>query len=494
MTLAFQAYMSQREGTWGGITGLARAHQVSRTFIYDLLATFKASSRTLFFPPENTEPLSEEALEARMLSYRFEGRCSIASISTLMKRDGLAFSSQGAISERLTRIGQALPSTLSTPGEATQLVIFANDEVYAKAQPILITVEPISSAILRIELADNRTAAQWCEHYKELLAHGFQPLQMTSDAGVGITAANAATFPDIPWQLDTFHSVAHRLGDWDRRFARRIDSAISYAADREAKLESAKSEAVIDRRLTQCFEADRAIARASQLHGHFRYLYREIIQQLDTFDSAGKLRQRHHAEDTIAVALDLMEELGCKALNKAIASVRKAFPHCLNYFEAAKKAVQQCEKLTNHSDVLPALCLAWQWDKTCTKSKQTERRHHAIKQRDFYLEWVRLIIDDEQKAGRLKEVVYREPDQIIQASSMVECINSLLRPYLNNSKNQLTQAFLNTFMFYHNHRRYQAGKRKGQTPLEILTGEPQKEDWIVLVQKVLRQNEASLAA
>ena len=486
--------MSQLEGTWGAITDLAKAHQISRTFIYNLLATFKATSRSLFFPPENADSPSEESLEARMLAYRFEGKCSIAGISTLMKRDDLAFSSQGAISERLTRIGQALPSTLSNPSKATQLVVFANDEVYAKAQPILITVEPISSAILRIELADNRTAAQWCEHYEGLLAHGFQPLQMTSDAGGGITAANEATFPDIPWQLDTFHSVAHRLGDWDRRFARRIDRAVSYAADREAKLESAKSEAVIDKRLTQCFAADQAIARARQLHGHFRYLYREIIQQLNTFDSAGKLRQRHHAETTIAAALDLMEELGYKALNKAVASVRKAFPHCLNYFETAKKAAQQCEKLTNHSDVLPALYLAWQWDKTCIKSKQTERKHYAIEQRDFYLEWAGLVIDDKQKAGRLKEVVYRELDQIIQASSMVECINSLLRPYLNNSKNQLTQAFLNTFMFYHNHRRYQAGKRKGKTPLEILTGETQKEDWIVLLQKVLRQTEASLTA
>ena len=68
---------------------------------------------------------------------------------------------------------------------------------------------------------------------------------------------------------------------------------------------------------------------------------------------------------------------------------------------------------------------------------------------------------------------------------MVECINSILRPYLNSSKNQVTQGFLNTFMFYHNHRRYQAGKRKGKTPMELLTGKPQTEDWIVLLQRAV---------
>ena len=248
--------MAQLQGTWGAITGLAREHQVSRPFIYGLLATFKAQCHSLFFPQERVTSPSDEALEARILTYRFEGRCSIAAISALMKRDGLSFSAQGSVSEWLTRIGQSLPNTLPNENETAQLVVFANDEVYAKAQPILITVEPISSAILRIELADNRTADQWRAHYQGLLANGFQPTQMTSDAGVGIVAANAALFPDIPWQLDTFHSLAHRLGDWDRRLEKCIERAIKQAADREDKLTSAKSDEVINKRLTQCFAAD----------------------------------------------------------------------------------------------------------------------------------------------------------------------------------------------------------------------------------------------
>lgn len=486
--------MAQRQGTWGAITELAREHQVSRPFIYDLLATFKAQCHSLFFPPEPVASPSDDALEARLLTYRFEGRCSIAAISALMKRDGLSFSAQGSVSEWLTRIGQALPDTLPNENEAVPLVVFANDEVYAKARPILITVEPISSAILRIELADNRTADQWCAHYQGLLANGFKPVQMTSDAGGGIVAANAATFPDIPWQLDTFHSVAHRLGDWDRRLKKRIERAIKHAADREDKLASAKSDAVINKRLMHCFAADHDVRKATQLHENFRYLYREIIQQLNTFDTAGRLREQSQAKSTIDTALELMEALGYQAMNKGILSVRKALPHCLSYFETAKGAVQQCEKLTDNHDALAALYLAWQWNKAIIKSKQTERKHHAIEQRNFYLEWARFVIGDEKQATQLQEAVDRKLDQIIQASSMVECINSLLRPYLNNSRNQLTQEFLNTFMFYHNHRRYRAGKRKGKTPIEILTGEAQEEDWVVLLQKALRKGESLLAA
>jgi hypothetical protein len=53
--------------------------------------------------------------------------------------------------------------------------------------------------------------------------------------------------------------------------------------------------------------------------------------------------------------------------------------------------------------------------------------------------------------------------------------------YFNTSKNHVSQNMLNLIMFYHNHRRYIAGKRKGKTPMEILTGEAQKKDWLELL-------------
>ncbi|MDQ7046161.1 MAG: hypothetical protein Q9M39_00425 [Sulfurovum sp.] len=63
----------------------------------------------------------------------------------------------------------------------------------------------------------------------------------------------------------------------------------------------------------------------------------------------------------------------------------------------------------------------------------------------------------------------------------VDPINSILRPYLDRSKNQVTQEFLNFFAFYHNHRVYNDGKRNGKIPMEILTNQKQGQDWIELL-------------
>ena len=62
-------------------------------------------------------------------------------------------------------------------------------------------------------------------------------------------------------------------------------------------------------------------------------------------------------------------------------------------------------------------------------------------------------------------------------------VNSLIRPYLQSCKGQITQETLNLIMFYHNHRRYKSGKRQGKAPIELLTGKPLEASWWELLRQ-----------
>ncbi|MCP4403369.1 MAG: hypothetical protein GY801_39435 [bacterium] len=73
-----------------------------------------------------------------------EGRCRIGAISTIMSRFDIRWASTGKISQTLHDIGGLLPKTLSTQDGTIQLVVFLSDELFAKARPILVTVEPQS--------------------------------------------------------------------------------------------------------------------------------------------------------------------------------------------------------------------------------------------------------------------------------------------------------------------------------------------------------------
>jgi len=62
-----------------------------------------------------------------------------------------------------------------------------------------------------------------------------------------------------------------------------------------------------------------------------------------------------------------------------------------------------------------------------------------------------------------QQAVYSRLDKIVQSSALVECINSILRPYLNTCKNQVTQEMLNLVIYYHNYRRYRDGVAHGNS-------------------------------
>ncbi|MDM8548782.1 hypothetical protein QUF72_01840 [Desulfobacterales bacterium HSG2] len=158
----------------------------------------------------------------------------------------------------------------------------------------------------------------------------------------------------------------------------------------------------------------------------------------------------------------------------------------------AKSVVAGLTTLPADQKTLRVLCSAWQWRKGAIKAKKAEARKHCAGNERICLE----IAQDHLGNGYdlVKERAYAELDQIVQSSSLVECINSVIRPCLNNSKNHVTQETLNLIMFYHNHRRYRAGKRKGSTPVEILTGRKQEKDWIELLLDIAEEKEPSFFA
>ena len=98
----------------------------------------------------------------------------------------------------------------------------------------------------------------------------------------------------------------------------------------------------------------------------------------------------------------------------------------------------------------------------------------------------------QKESGDIQKEVYSKLDKIVQSSALVECINSIIRPYLNTTKNHLTQELLNLIMHYHNHRRYCDGVRKNKTPMEILTGKEQTKDWISILFDIIREKDPEL--
>jgi hypothetical protein len=482
-------------GVWGTITHLADEYGISRTFIYSLANNLKKVGQLLF--EETTvatyaPSLREQAFQG-MLSLRLECASSIGAISTVMNRFGLEMSSTGSISQSLSQIGGLLPMTVSTGSGIIQYLVFTSDKIFSKNVPILITVDPCSSAILRMELADSRNADDWKNHFECLTCHGLKAIYLVSDDGTGIRAGHAKAMGDGVRQSDTYHAIAHRLGSWSGRLETAAYAAIEKEYDAARKLQSAKSTGVQKKRQTDYAQAIALAEQAITLYDSFSYLYRCVISELNVFDGNGHLRSRQQAEAGVKIGLTLIEELNHTHIRKAVTKVRHALPDLFHYFDIAKKVVTECEELDIDENSLKAYCIAWQWGKAARKAKKSGRKKSAQEQEQFCLDIAMgLQQETEDEELTMQQAVYYRLDKIVQSSALVECINSILRPYLNTCKNQVTQEMLNLIMHYHNYRRYRDGVRKGKTPMEILTGKEQTKDWLAILLDIIREKKPEL--
>ena len=309
-----------------------------------------------------------------ILSLKMEGICSQQGISTCMKRFGLKYSSIGFISHYLNTVGSVLPSTLTNEENTVKLVVFASDEIFSNNMPILVTVDPVSSAILRIELSDTRKAKDWVEHWECIEDNGYTAIYLVSDEGTGLTSGHSHGLSDRKFQPDTFHAIAHKLGIWVERFEKKAYQAIEEEYYRLRVFDSAKSDVVIAKRIKAYESAVAETTKQLETYEDFVYLYSNIVKELHLFDLNGDYRKRQVAEENIEAILDLLDEFGNTSLSDVVKKIRTSLPQLLNYFDQAAIVMESLKEIGIDAGALKALCAGWQWHRDAIKSKKAPRR------------------------------------------------------------------------------------------------------------------------
>ncbi len=148
-------------------------------------------------------------------------------------------------------------------------------------------------------------------------------MRIVSDEGTGLCAGQKEALANVFRQPDTYHAIAHRLGTWVTRLERSAYAAIE-AEDRIFKtLDSARIEAVIDKRIEKYENAQKLSDQRIELYESFDFLYSNIVETLRVFKSDGTPRERKEAEEDIRIALDLIESLGQPGINAASKKIRR---------------------------------------------------------------------------------------------------------------------------------------------------------------------------
>jgi hypothetical protein len=462
------------QGIYGKMTQIAQDYDISRTFLYQLLWAANLQLETLFSDQQPRSPAPQPLWEPLILLLRLEGKCSIPSMSSILKYFQYQPNSVGYLSACFRHYGGTLPSTLSMA--AHTVVFYLSDEIFARHQPILVTIEAHSTAILKIQLASERSAETWKAHFEDLGNHRFQSIGMASDRGRGLVAGYHAACQDARWVCDRFHEFQD-LFDRRRQLERKAYAAIAKEDEAVQTFHHAKSEAHLHKRLQHYEHAhhvcEQAMARYDQLD-LLLHLLRDALHLCSPF---GRLRTVANVRSELPLLLSLIEEIDDAVLRQLLRPIRSHLGDILVPFEQAESVHAELLTLIPQQ-LVDALVLAWHHEHLAYQAYGKQKRYHQH-ERQQWLAFAEGLLGHPFEP--LKALVFEKLDAIIQASSLVEMVNSLIRPYLNSCKGHITQETLNLIMFYHNHRRYKGGKRQGKAPIELLTGATLEAEWVDLL-------------
>jgi hypothetical protein len=456
------------------MTQIAQDYHSSRTFLYQLTGAAQHQLQELFSDPQHLVQDVHSQFEPLILLLRLEGKCSLPSLSAILKRLEYQPNSVGYLSEYLKDYGRSVPSTRQAAQK--KVVFYLSDEIFAIGTPILVTVDAQSTAIVKIQLASDRSAQTWKAHFDNLGDHLFHSIGMASDRGVGLMAGYQAACQDGLWVGDQCHEL-HDLFHRCHQLERKAYGAMGKEDEAAKKFVNAKSEANLQKRLEQYERApqacEQAMARDDQLH-----LLLDLLREtLHLCSPWGRLRTVEGVRAELMLLLNLIQEIDDEMLPTLLQPIWAHLDDILIPFQQVASMHAALLALIPQQ-IVEALVLAWHHDHLCYQSHGKNKHYHQ-RESQYWLDCAHGLLGD--PFPWLQVRVFDNLDSIVKASSLVAMVHSLIRPSLNSCQGYITQETLNLIMFYHNHRRDKSGRRKGKAPIALLTGEALQADWIDLL-------------
>jgi hypothetical protein len=335
----------------------------------------------------------------------------------------------------------------------------AADEIYVKA-PVLMVVEPESLCWISGQLSDEVSGQAWQEQFGRLP----NLEQVTRDGGKGlekgVALVNATRQKQdqspVVDQGDHFHALwGGRVGLRKQELRARTTLAEAEAAQKEL----AECGRQGHKRTGPAVRASHAWKKAEKAMDTWEErerVWQRTKEALQLFTPTGELNTRAHAEAALAETLSQLP-------NADFAKVKRQLqqPEMLNYLdrvqqkvadlpfpEEAKQAAIRQEGLRRRPETL-----------------QGEGPQAAILRGILLM--CTVVLNKTDAAGQAVAAVKDIIRRAYRASSLVECINSVLRMHQAGHR-RMTQGLLDLKRLYWNCHRFSSGSRRKTTPYERL--------------------------
>lgn len=451
----------------GEATALAQQHEVSRTMVYylaDKAAWVLAAGMSPTHGPAPTPGV------VSVTTSRLKRAVVLLSLVGVSQRDTtLALAelldtqrSAGYVAQVL-REAEALATACNAELTPALSGLLAADEVFLHDQPILGLVHPASLFVAGLRLETQRDGPTWgCQFLDAPAGAG-----VISDAGSGLAAG--AALAQVPCHVGDWMHPLLQAGRVEAQLERQAYAALAAQYTREDKLRrthTAKRWAHHwEKYLSACAAADQAVACYDQWHTQRCHL-RATAAQFDW--ATGEVRTPAQVQAELQTLHTAFAQCAggsqAEALVRALAHQAAALTTALPHLQTALAPLTAAwgEEATRH------VCRLWQALQDWAFPGWLPAQRHQLEQAiTDSLAWASAHLG--HRLSTLQNLVATLLAQWPRTSSAIECLNSLLRPFLNGRKH-VSQGFLELFRFFHNTHVFQRGPRAGHSPLELAGG------------------------
>ena len=334
------------------------------------------------------------------------------------------------------------------------------DEIYVR-DPVLMVVEPDSLCWVTGRMTDSVSGDAWVEEFRRLPALE----QLTRDAGTGLQKGvdllnaerQAQGQLPIPDHLDHWHSLRGGggcLGRLEKQARAAFADAEAVEATEERHARRGRKQNGIPNRIRAAWtKAERAMDawQAGERH------WQAVQDALRLFTPEGTLNTRARAEPQLAAALDQLPDATFAKTKRLLGQ-----PETFTYLDEVQRKLAA---VPVPADVLHA----------AVQQEGLRRRPEALSEpgpggaalRGLLLVCAVVLA----KAGPVGEQAVVAVQSIVRhtwrASSLVECVNSVLRMQQTRHR-KMSQGLLDLKRLYWNSRTFRTGRRRKTSPYERL--------------------------
>lgn len=470
-------------GQHGDVTRYARERGVCRQWIY---REAKALRKALAAEQQESAGLREHLRQAHELRAELETRLAQAVVLDAHKQEQLACVGQARgvtlrdchellevlhpgqvlsvaeLGRRTQAAGQQAGALLAVLDEAARQKVreAAADEIYVK-DPVLMIVEPESLCWLSGRLSTTVSGQAWSQEFAQLP----NLEQVLRDGGTGLAKGVALVNEQrrekqqkpVVDQGDHYHALRHGgvgLNKAKRQAQKALAAAEAAQKELDARARQGQSQAGI---ATRASSAWKKAERAMDTWQHRERVWQRTKQALQLFTPDGELNRRAQVEAVLAETLPQLPD---------------------NDFAKAKRQLQQPEMLNYLDRVheqIAVLPFSAEVKQTAVRQEGLRRRPEALQGATKMAAALRGVLmmcavvlgkageEGLQAASAVQDIFRRA----YRASSLVECLNSVLRMQQAGHR-RLTQGLLDLKRLYWNSHTFGAGRRRKTTPYERL--------------------------